>query len=393
MADRFRDFTSGPSTRARHGAPSSLLPRCRAMLALMMLCGSEAGAIITGTPLMNSQRSGWKRCHRSNASTVRGSSLSGFAFATLQHPLGARHLARAVLGQRVAQCQRQGFERGLGAVVVVLAAQHVDVERHPAGDGERLEEVGQVLGRDLADHLAPEAEAHLGPGPAREVDHGPRQRLVERRVGVAETADAATVAERSVERLAERQRAVLGGVVVVDLEVALAGQLEVEPGVLGQAGQHVVEEAEPGLDLRPAVAVEGEADADRGLVGAPLDGRLAPVVAGQVGEVRLLAHGTICAISKTTMSVPPRSLTARISAGRSARGTAAFSAKPASWCSGAMVGSRMLGSTVSTSSSRSLLTLSSTITRFRASSTERARTTRCSIRARFSGCSSERSQA
>src|SRR5689334_1867022 len=378
---------------ARHGVPSSLLPRCRAMLDLMMLCGSEAGAIMTGTPAMNSQRSGWNGCHRSNASTVRGSSLAGFAFATLQHPLGARHLARAVLGQRIAQRERQGLERGLGAVVVVLAAQHVDVERHAAGDGERLEEVGQVLGRDLADRLAPEPQADLGPGPAGEVDHGTRQGLVERRVGVAEAADAAPVAERLVERLAERQGAVLGGVVVVHFEVALAGQLEVEPGVLRQAGQHVVEEAEAGLDLRPAVAVEGKAQPDRGLVGAPLDGRLAPVVAHQVGEVLLLAHGTICAIWKTTMSVPPRSLTARIRAGRSACGTAAFTAKPASWCSGAMVGSRMLGSTASTSSSRSLLTLSSTITRFRASSTERARTTRCSIRARLSGCSSERSQA
>ena len=68
---------------------------------------------------------------------------------------------------------------------------------------------------------------------------------------MAETGDAAPVAQRLVERLAERQRAVLGRVVVVDLEVALALQLQVEARVLGQGREHVVEKAEPGLRPRP----------------------------------------------------------------------------------------------------------------------------------------------
>ena len=89
-------------------------------------------------------------------------------------------------------------------------------------------------------------------GPAGEVDHDPGQRLVERRVGVAEAADAAALAQRLVDRRAQGQRAVLGGVVVVDVEVAVALELEVEPAVLGQGRQHVVEEAEAGLRPRPA---------------------------------------------------------------------------------------------------------------------------------------------
>ena len=86
-------------------------------------------------------------------------------------------------------------------------------------------------------------------GPAGEVDHDPGQGLVERRIGMAEAADAAALAQRLVEGRAQRQGAVLGGVVVVDVEVALAVQLEVEPAVLGQGRQHVVEEAEAGLDV------------------------------------------------------------------------------------------------------------------------------------------------
>ncbi len=118
-----------------------------------------------------------------------------------------------------------------------------------------------VLGGDVADPLAPEAEVDMSRRPAGEVDHDARQRLVERRVGVAEAADAAPVAERLVDGRAQRQRAVLGRVVVVDVEIALAVELEVEPAVLGQRGQHVVEEAEAGLDRGLPLAVEVELDA------------------------------------------------------------------------------------------------------------------------------------
>ena len=73
------------------------------------------------------------------------------------------------------------------------------MQRHARGGRERDEDVGQVLGRDVADPLAAEAHLDMGRGPAGEVDHDPRQRLVERRVGVPEAADAAPLAERLVE--------------------------------------------------------------------------------------------------------------------------------------------------------------------------------------------------
>ena len=167
-------------------------------------------------------------------------------------PLVLGHLGRAVQRHRLAQGQGQRLERGLGAVVVVAALEHVDVQRHAGGGRQRDEEVGQVLGGDVADPLAPEAQIDMRRGPAGEVDHDPGQRLVERRVGVAEAADAAPIAQRLVDGGAQGQRAVLGRVVVVDVEVALAVELEVEPAVLGQRGQHVVEEAQAGLDLAPA---------------------------------------------------------------------------------------------------------------------------------------------
>ena len=63
---------------------------------------------------------------------------------------------------------------------------------------------------------------------AAEVDGRARERIVHRHDRVAVPRDAATVAERLVERLAERERRVLGRVVVARLEVAGALEDQVE---------------------------------------------------------------------------------------------------------------------------------------------------------------------
>ena len=104
---------------------------------------------------------------------------------------------------------------------------------------------------DVAQPLAPQAQVDgRVPGAARQVDDRARERLVEWGVGVAEP-PMPRGRPGSVERLSQGERAVLGGVVVVDLEVALAGQLEVEAGVAGPGRvDHVVEEAHPGGDAR-----------------------------------------------------------------------------------------------------------------------------------------------
>ena len=98
-----------------------------------------------------------------------------------------------------------------------------------------MKKCGTFSQASAAQRLALEAEVDDRARPAGEVDHGARERLVERRVGRAEAGDAAPLAERLVERLAERQRAVLDGVVVVDLEVALAMQLRSKRACLASA--------------------------------------------------------------------------------------------------------------------------------------------------------------
>ena len=176
---------------------------------------------------------------------------------------------------RLTQRQRRGLERRLGAVVVVGAAQHIDVQRHAPGGRKREKEVRHVLAGEVAERLALQTELDDRAGPAGQVDDRPRQRLVQRRVGRAEARDAAPFPERLIERLAERQRAVLDRVVIVDLEVALASQGQVEARVPGERAEHVIEEADAGCDLGLAAAVEAEVDLDRRLQGLAADRRAA----------------------------------------------------------------------------------------------------------------------
>ena len=90
-------------------------------------------------------------------------------------------------------------------------------------------------------------------GPAAEVDGRARERVVHRHDRVAVASDPGAVAERGVERLAERERGVLGGVVVAGLEVAGAFEHEVEAGMEGELLEEVVVDAGAGRDSHAAL--------------------------------------------------------------------------------------------------------------------------------------------
>ena len=76
------------------------------------------------------------------------------------------------------------------------------------------------------------------------------QRLVHRHMHVGIAGDALHVAERLLHRLAERDADVLGGVVVVDVQVALGLDRDVDARMPRQQIEHVVEEADAGRDRR-----------------------------------------------------------------------------------------------------------------------------------------------
>ena len=85
---------------------------------------------------------------------------------------------------------------------------------------------------------------------------------------------------------AERGKDVLDRVVLVDVEIAAGDAVEVESGVEGKQREQVVEEADPGRDVRPTAAVERQRDPERRL-GARADQRcLAPGQWARLGAER-----------------------------------------------------------------------------------------------------------
>ena len=118
--------------------------------------------------------------------------------------------------------------------------------------------------------------------PSAKINDAAREAFVHRHIGFAGerifrmkaravAADAAFVAERERERLAERDAAILDRVMRVHFQIAVAAQLQIHRRVLGEQREHVVEERDAGFDGGFALAVEVEADGDAGFFGVARD--------------------------------------------------------------------------------------------------------------------------
>ena len=88
-------------------------------------------------------------------------------------------------------------------------------------------------------------------------------------VGIAR--DALQVAERLLHRLAERDADIFGGVVIIDMQVALRLHSDVHARMPRQEIEHVVEKADAGFDFGYAGAVEIDRDVDIGFLGGAFD--------------------------------------------------------------------------------------------------------------------------
>ena len=81
------------------------------------------------------------------------------------------------------------------------------------------------------------------------------------------------LAHKTVDGLADDDSAVLGGVVEIDVQVALGLQLDVDQAVARQLLQHVVEKTDAGGHGVVPGAVEIDGRGDLGLLGLALDAR------------------------------------------------------------------------------------------------------------------------
>lgn len=141
---------------------------------------------------------------------------------------------------RLLRGYRQRLESALGSVVVVVAAQAVDVQSDARTLRKALQAVGDHLAAQLSEKLALQAQVDDAVGAVREIDDGAGEGLVERGVGVSEAGDAGERAEGLVEGVAEGDADVFGGVVVVDLVLSVSKRRTWLGECWGEAGGDVL---------------------------------------------------------------------------------------------------------------------------------------------------------
>lgn len=153
--------------------------------------------------------------------------------------LGARYLVRAGARRSLTQRQCRRLEGRLGLVVVVHAMKHIDVQRDARFHRKARKHMGNHFAAQCANLFAHEAKLDVAEGPRGKVHDRTRKRLVQRRMAGAVALHALDRAERLLEREAERNRTVLGGVVVVNPRIPFARKLERHAAVLGEGMEHL----------------------------------------------------------------------------------------------------------------------------------------------------------
>jgi len=75
-------------------------------------------------------------------------------------------------------------------MMIILAAQDVNMQRQRRGSGKAAQAVRQHLGAQVADALPPQPQLHHRAPPVRQIHHCSRERFVQRREGVPEPGEA-----------------------------------------------------------------------------------------------------------------------------------------------------------------------------------------------------------
>lgn len=137
-----------------------------------------------------------------------------------QSPLCTWNFALFTLyfARRHTNSNRQCFECALCSVMIVIAADAVDVHRDAGGLGEALQAMGNHLRAQLAQPFPLQAEFNDAIWSVGQVDNRSRERFIEGGVCVTETGETSRRSEGFGEGVAEGNAAILGGVVVVNCE-------------------------------------------------------------------------------------------------------------------------------------------------------------------------------
>ena len=156
--------------------------------------------------------------------------------------------------------------------MAVLTVMQHEVQIHQRVACDRFPEDGNQLAIELADLLGREIHAKHERHATAQINGRGDQSLFHRQCDAAVADDALLVAERFGQRFAKTDAGVFHRVVMIDVQIAFCGHRQVDQRVLRQQREHVIEEADAGVDLRLAGAVEIKRQVDGRFGGLPMNG-------------------------------------------------------------------------------------------------------------------------
>ena len=154
----------------------------------------------------------------------------------------------------------EGFEYRLYFVVLVLAADVIDVERAARVIGEALKKLTRQIDIETSDVRTDEITMIKEPWPARKVDDYARQCLVERHVGVPVANNSGAICQCLIKRLTETDADILYRVMIVYFGIAVAVNAEIDQPVTNNLVQHVVEERHATVQISTTRTIDIEID-------------------------------------------------------------------------------------------------------------------------------------
>src|SRR5208283_4146730 len=176
---------------------------------------------------------------------------------------------------RMVHRARQRLEGRLDNVMRVAAADQVEVQVHPDFVGQRLHKVVHQLGLEVADALVADGDVVAEVGAPADIHNRRADGLVERHRRLAEALDPRTVAQRVAKRPSDHDPDVFDRMMVIYMQIAAGGDLQIEESVARKALEHVIEERHAGFCLAAAASVELERNIYRSLARLALDFRTA----------------------------------------------------------------------------------------------------------------------
>jgi hypothetical protein len=191
---------------------------------------------------------------------------------TGQTALGGRDFPRSAWIDGDAGAKRAGkpLEARLGDVMIVLAVERLDVQGDAGVHRESLEELAHELRVELANLRRMECRPEDEERAAGDVERDARQRLVHGQERLRVAGDALEIAQRLAYGLPQRDAGVFNGMVLIYMQIALRGDLQIDETVPRDLIEHVIEEADSGRNIGFTGPVEVHLDADIGFLGLSL---------------------------------------------------------------------------------------------------------------------------